>query len=88
MLDSIFIMLFVIAFVLTVMSVQEKSIVYSIIGLVAWMILFAQSLWITDVAENSYSEYGISAFCLAFIFTHIILLIVYFIDWKHEVEIP
>ena len=88
MLDSIFVMLFVIAFVLTVLTIQEKSIVYGMIGLVAWLILFAQSLWITDIAENTYSEYGVSAFCLAFIFTHIILLIIYFIDWRHEVDIP
>jgi len=82
MLDSIFVMFFVVAFVLTVLTIQEKSIAYGIIGLVAWLVLFAQSLWISDVVGTVYNEFGLSAFCLAFVFTHVITLVLYYMDWR------
>ena len=88
MLDSIFVLIFVVAFVTTILGYQEKSIVYSILSLMIWIVIMVQSLWITDIAGNVYNEYGLSAICLAFIFINIILLIVYFVDWKHEVNIP
>ena len=88
MLDSLFILIFIVAFVTTVLAYENKSIIYSMLSIILWVIIMAQSLWITDVARNSYTEYGVSAVCIAFIFVNIIMLIVYFMDWKHQVEMP
>lgn len=88
MLDSIFILIFIVAFVTTILAYENKSIIYSMLSLILWLIIMAQSLWITDIAGNNYTEYGVSAVCLAFIFVNIIMLIIYFMDWKQQVEMP
>lgn len=82
MLDGVFVALLIIAFIITYISEEKESIIYSMLGFILWLMLVGQSLWIVDIAGNQYHEFGISAFCLAFVFVHIILMIMYFMDWK------
>ena len=88
MLDSIFIAILMIAFILTLVTVYEKSLVFCFIALMCWLVIFGQSLYITDVAGTEYSEYGVSALCLCFVFTHVVLTIVYFMDYKESHMMP
>jgi hypothetical protein len=60
--------------------VYDKKIPFCVLGLVLWMMLFGQSLYITDVGDNIYTEYGVSAFTLGFVMLHIILLILEFME--------
>ena len=80
MLVDLFIAVMIIAFILTILTVYNNSIVFCFIGLMVWLVLMGQSLWITDVAGTTYNEYGVSALTLAFVFTHVILAFVYFLD--------
>ena len=82
MLDGIFISLFLVGFILTIIAEEEESVIYSMIAFVIWIVLFPQSLYITDVAGNSYVEFGLSAICLGFVFVNVILLIMHFMNWK------
>ena len=88
MLDSIFIAMLMISFILTLVTVFEKSLVFNFIALMCWLVLFGQSLYITDVSGTAYSEYGVSALCLCFVFVHVILTIVYFMDYKENHIMP
>ena len=88
MLESIYIMLFIVAFILTILTVEYRNILYSMAGLMAWLILFVQSLWITDVAGTIYHEHGLSAFCLIFVFVHLVLSVIAFMDWRDQSRIP
>ena len=82
MLDGVFVALLILAFIITYLAEDKESIIYSILGLVFWIVLFAQSLYIVDIAGNVYVEYGLSALCLALVFVNAILLIMFFMDWN------
>lgn len=88
MLDGIFAVLFVIAFVITYLTEDKESVVYGILGFVFWIVLFVQSLYIVDIAGNVYAEFGVSAICLALVFIQLILLIIFFTDWKKAKGMP
>lgn len=87
MLDSLFVALIVISFAITYISLKEKSVIFSMLGIIIWLINMGQSLLITDGCTN-YSEYGFSAFCLLFVFVHIFLLIMCYTEWRDEGEMP
>ena len=88
MIIDLFIAMLLIALILTILTVYDRSIMFAMIGLILWLLLMAQSLSLTDVAGNTYNEYGVSAFTLAFVFTHIILLIIYYMDLKFKTKFP
>ena len=104
MLDSIFALLFVVAFVLQLISVYEKSIIFCIVSLVMWLTLMVNSLYIevpyhvsyenvtgsivTDTGAHVYNEFGVSALCLGFVFINLVLLIIFFLDWKESNALP
>ena len=88
MLSEIYIMLFVVAFIITYITHEKDSVIFGITGLIIWLILMAQALWITDVAGTVYNEFGISAFCSAFVFIHTLMLILNFLDWKKARGMP
>lgn len=79
MLIDLFIVLLVIAIILTILTVIEENLPFCMIGLMLWILILAQSLYTTDSLGNEYTEYGVSAFALAFIFTHLIILIIMFV---------
>ena len=81
MVIELFIAMLLIGFILTIMAIETEGVAYCGIGLVIWLLLFVQSLWIvSDTSGNVYHEFGLSALCLAFIFVHIILLILVFVE--------
>ena len=84
MLDGIFVSLFLIGFILTIIAEEQESIVYSMISLIIWLVLFPQSLWITDVGGTTYNEFGLSAICLGFVLVNVILLILHIMAWKKK----
>lgn len=82
MLDSIFITVFIMAFLLTILAERESSIVYGIMSLIIWLTLFVQALWIVDVGGTSYHEFGVSAISLGFVFINLVLLILNILEWR------
>lgn len=88
MLDSIFIVIFIVAFLLTILAEREESLIYALISLVIWLMLFPQALWITDVGEIVYHEWGLSAICLGFVLVNLVLSIMYVMDWRQARRMP
>lgn len=100
MLDSIFILLFVVAFVIWILSLFEKSIIFNMISLMMWLTLMLNSLYIEipyhvalsnttaiiniTTGAHVYNEYGISALCLGFIFVNLVTLFILYMDWKES----
>lgn len=104
MLDSVFIAVFIVTVVIQLVGVYEKSIVFNMISMMFWLTLMLNSLWIevpywawienatgginVSTGSHVYHEFGLSALFLTFIFMDIILIIVYYMDWKRKSEIP
>ena len=80
MIESGFIIMLVLGFILFLMALFEDSnifrrMIFSGISLIVFMILFAQSFYIEiPGSTTTYSELGIQAMCLAFIFINIIVM--------------
>lgn len=104
MLDTIFALLFVVAFVLQLIAVYEKSIIFTMVSLIMWLTLMVNSLYIevpyhvsyenatgaiaTETGAHIYNEIGVSALCLGFVFINLVLLIIFFMDWKESNALP
>lgn len=104
MLSDIFIILFVIAFLLQIISVYEKSIVFSMLSIMFWLVLmvnanFIEVPYVTSYvnatgAQNittgahTYTEVGLGVLLLGFIFFDIIWAIVIYMDFEHSNRLP
>jgi len=88
MLDSIFIVLLIVGFLLTLISHEEESMIYSMLALVIWLVLFVQSLWIVDVGGTVYNEFGLSAICLGFVLVNLVSLVMFTLDWLERKKRP
>lgn len=88
MLDSIFIVLFISGFLLTLISHEEESVIYSMLALIIWLTLFVQSLWIVDVGGNVYNEFGLSAICLGFVLVNLVSFAMFVLDWLDRRKRP
>jgi len=84
MLESVFIFMGAIAFVLFVLGIGEQSKVYCAMSTILWIIVMANALYIEVPADTSYTEWGFSAFCLAFIFANLVYLIAMQFDWRRR----
>lgn len=85
MLESVFIVLLAIAFVLFILGIEAESKIYCMISLVLWVIIFAQSLWITVPTDTTYSELSLSAISLIFVFSNLIYLLALQFDWRKNI---
>ena len=80
MIESVFITLIALAFVLFILGIEKDNIVYKGLNMILWITLMVQATWIQVPGIDEYMELGFSAFCMAFIFIDIILLILHFMD--------
>jgi hypothetical protein len=88
MIIDLFVVLFIVAFMLTILAIGTESIAYIMLGMMFWMVLFVQSLYLTDMSGTVYYEFGISALCMGFIFVHLMLLIFFFLEWREKSKMP
>ena len=104
MLDSVFITVLVIAVILQIITVYEKSLVFAMLSLIFWISLMASALGIEvpyvignnnvtggvniTTGSHVYAEPGMSALCLAFIMVNVILIIVYFMEFRRQDQMP
>jgi len=82
MLESVFIVMLAIAFVLFILAVENRSQIYCMMSLILWLIILAQSLWIEVPRDTEYTEYVLSAASLMFIFANLVLVFVFQFDWR------
>jgi len=84
MLESVFIILVAIAFILFILGVEEESKMYCIMSGVLWLIVFVQSLWIEVPSDEVYTEYTLNVISLIFIFANIIYYLALQFDWRRN----
>jgi len=84
MLESVFILLVAIAFVLFLLCIENQSKVYGMISLILWVIILVQSLWIEVPNDTDYADYTLSAISLIFIFANLIYVLALQFDWRRR----
>ncbi|RLF62130.1 MAG: hypothetical protein DRN16_02390 [Thermoplasmata archaeon] len=92
MIVSLYIVLFIIGVLLTIYAVENDSIIFCLINVVLWLVLMAESLNIQSLYYDTNgvagflqkSEWGISAFCLVFIFLNLIYALALQFDWRKK----
>ena len=84
MIESVFMMMLGMAFILFIIGIELESIVFTATSLLLWIVILAQSFYIWMPGDTYYTEYGVNAFSLAFIFIDIVWLILLYTNWKKE----
>ena len=100
MIESLFIMMFIVGLIIFLLGIKEDSIIYQIISMFLFLILVGQSIYITvpfiaatnatnyTILEHQYLEPGLGAFCLVFVLTDVILIVVEFMDLRRRKRGP
>lgn len=90
MLESVFIMMMAMGFVLFILAIFEESIVFSATSLLMWIMVLAGVVYIEvpGAGDSTYSETGLVGIALAFIFINIIWLIIQYLNFQKRGNIP
>lgn len=91
MIESIFLFVASIAFIVFILGLYEdegiKKIILSMLSMMLWLVIMAQSHYIQVPGIDDYSEITIRALSLAFIFTNIVVILVaFFHNTRHPGE--
>ena len=93
MIDSIFIALYIVAVIIWILGIERKTLTYTGISFILFLILWAQSIYIEVpfIAVTSSSDYttgtqqhldpAVGASCWAFIIIDLLIFIYYFLGW-------
>lgn len=84
MLESVFLIFIAMAFLLLVLGIELESIIYSSISTMMWVLIMISSLYVQVPGDTYYSEMGLNAFALMFIFTNIVWIISLHFDWRKK----
>ena len=88
LLDSLFIAILFIGFILTVLSIERKSMIYTALSMLVWIIIFASSHYIQVPGISDYSDFTINAISIAFVIVDIIWLIYCYTDYEGKYRSP
>jgi len=79
MIESIFIILLLMAFIFFILAIEEWSLIYTLISWLLWITIFAATIYVQVPGDTSYNDATISALSLGFVFiTTIFLFIIHF----------
>ena len=84
MIESLFITILAMAFILFIIGIELESIVFSATSLLLWIIILAQSFYIEVPGDTFYTDYTLNATALAFIFINVVWLIIMYTNFKKE----
>lgn len=85
MIESLFVVLILIAFILMIFAIMEESLIFSVLDAILWLFLMINSLYIEvpfSTTDNIYMEYAFSGLCMAFVMTNIIFALIQFTNFK------
>jgi len=88
MLDSIFIIIILMAFVLFLLGIIEENIIFSGSSILMWIIVMAGHLYIEVPGDTSYTENALLPVSIGFIFINIIWILILFFDLKERRKLP
>ena len=80
MLESVFIVLLIVGFLIFMWAIEKKSYVLSLLSAIFWMIVYAQSWQIEVPCDTSYTEPGISALAIGFVLISIVFAIYFMVS--------
>ena len=88
MLESIFIIIMLMGFVLFLISVMEKNIIFCLTSLLMWIIVLATHMYIEVPGDTYYAEYALFGVAFAFIVINIIWAILIYMDQERMGWLP
>ena len=81
MIESVFIISMAMGFILFILAIEQKSVVYSLTSLLMWIFTWAGSVYIRSPGTTeSFSEIGVTGICLAFIIINVMWSILLYMD--------
>lgn len=88
MLESIFIIIMLMGFVLFLIAVLEKNLVFSLTSLLMWIIVLASHMYIEVPGDTYYAEYALFGVSLAFIIINVLWIILMYMDQDRMSWLP
>jgi hypothetical protein len=83
MLESIFIILIIMAFIVFILAIDSESYPLCILSSIIWLIVGLQCLYVeVPNASDPYQEFGLAALSLAFVFAGIVLAVIYYMNFR------
>ena len=89
MLESLFILMVILGFLLTIYAHEKESIIFGVTCIILWLFIMVNALWVQvpfSTGSDDYAEYAFGVFCLIFIFINIIQTIWFVMDWRTQKE--
>lgn len=81
MLESIFVTLVIFGFVLFILGIMDKNIVFSATSILMWIVIMAAQIYIeVPNASNTYNEPALYPIGLGLIFINIVWIIIQYFD--------
>ena len=87
MIESVFLFLAAIAFIMFILHIETESVIYGMTSIMLWLLTMVNTLWIEVPGIDTYTEYTINALGLIFIFVNILALLYRFMQLKKENEV-
>jgi len=90
MLESLFIVMVIIGFLLTIYAHEKQSIIFGVSCTILWIFIMVNALWVQvsfSTGYEEFAEYAFSAFCLIFIFINVIQTLWFVMDWRTQKEL-
>ena len=89
MIESVLIIMICMGFVLFLLGITEKSIVFSATSLMTWIVVMAGQQYIQVPNDtNTYTEFALFAVALGFVFINVIWIIVRYMENQFEESMP
>jgi len=84
MIESVFIISMAMGFILFILAIEQKSVVYSLTSLLMWIFTWAGSVYIRSPGTTeAFNEFGMTGICLAFIIINIMWSILIYMDLQY-----
>lgn len=88
MLESIFVIIMAMGFILFLIAVMDKNIIFSLTSLLMWIIVLATHMYIEVPNDTYYAEYALFAVSLAFIIINALWIIIMYMDQERMGWLP
>ena len=87
MLESLFVLMVVIGFLMTIYAHEKESIIFGTFGVILWVFIMVNALWVQvsfSTGYEEFAEYSFSVFCLIFIFINVLQTLWFVMDWRTQ----
>ena len=88
MLESVFIIIMLMGFVLFLLAVIEENLIFCLTSLLMWIIVLATHMYIEVPLDTYYAEYALFPLSLAFILINVIFAIFMFMRERQTGFLP